>query len=255
MKKDVLSVSLKTKFFAVLCLAVFNLMGLSGCVLVGFSELGSVTAKGSREVYEVKVAAYSGIIIDGFCEVRYYASPSDTVTLEVSPDVREFFKLEVINGDLVVRSTKHINFSSHNSPVLTISTPALNRLTIDGAGVFTAYDKISAASFAFKLSGAGTCKAALDVNSLSAAISGAGQLALSGKAETADLNLSGAGDLDALPLQTQDARIRLSGAGKVSVSCARDLRIDADGMGTIEYRGSPAVSINKDGLVKIRQVN
>ena len=255
MIKDVLSVFLKTKFIAALCLAVFILMGLSGCVFVGFSELGSVTARGSREVYEIKVDAYNGIIIDGFCDVRYYAAPSDTVTLEVSPDVREFFRLEVINGDLVVRSTKRINFSSHNSPVLTISTPALNRLTIDGAGVFTAHDKISAGSFTFKLSGAGSCKAALDVHSLNAVISGAGKLELSGKAETADLTLSGAGDMIALPLQTQDTRIRISGAGKVSVSCARDLRIDADGMGTIEYRGSPAVSINKDGLVKIRQVN
>jgi len=39
------------------------------------------------------------------------------------------------------------------------------------------------------------------------------------------------------------------------VSCSQDLRINADGMGSIEYRGNPRLILNKDGMVNIKQLN
>jgi len=233
--------------------------GLSGCVIIGFSDISSVTAKGDPENYEFNVGEYNAIKVETLCDIRYFnnsgGASSNTVTLSVSPNTLEYYKVEVINGELVVRTTKRVNFRSDNSPVLTVSTPVLTRLTIEGAGAFTAYDKITAPSLAFIIKGAGSGKAELEVESLYVELSGAGNMELSGKADTANLNLSGAGDLDALALRTNDAAINLSGAGKVSVNCSHNLRINANGMGTIEYRGSPSLILNKDGMVRITQLN
>ena len=248
---------MKKKLLLALCrviIAVLVVTGLSGCVFVSLSDFGTMTAKGAREIYEFKVGEYTGIKVEGYCDVRYYAAQSDTVALAVSPNVLEYYTIEVINDELVVRTSKRINFSSKNSPVLTVSTPVLKRLSIEGAGTFTTQDKITAPSLAFILRGAGTARAELDVDNLYSELSGAGELELSGRADTADLNLSGTGDLDALSLQTREATVSLSGAGKIRVSCSDNLRINADGMGEVVYRGSPKININKGGMVSITQV-
>jgi len=241
--------------------AFLIVIGLSGCVIISFDDLNSVTAKGDPENYEFKVGEYNAIKAEGFCDIRYYngrsaagASPG-TVILSLPPNVREYYRVEVINGELVVSTTKRISYHSNNSPVLTVSTPVLNRLVIDGAGAFTAYDKITASSLTIIIRGAGSSKAELEVDSLYAELSGAGNMELSGRADTVDINISGIGELDALALETRETVINLSGTGHVGVNCSQNLRINADGMGAIEYRGAPNISINKTGMVSIKQLN
>jgi len=237
-----------------LCIA-FAAACFTGCVVMNISDSSTVTGRGNPEKYEFQVGQYNGIKVDGFYNIHYHAAPSDIVTLEIQPNLLEYFVVEVRDGDLVVRSTRRINFGSRRGPVLTVSTPVLNRLTIDGASTFTAHDKITSDSLTLVLRGAGSGTAELDVENLSANISGAGKIELSGRAATADLNLAGAGDLNALSLQTQDATINLSGAGSIRVNSSDSLSINANGAGSVLYRGSPRISQNTSGVVSIRQVN
>jgi len=249
---------LPSALFSVIAAAIIGI-GLSGCVIISFDDFKSVTAKGSPEIYEFKVGEYNAIKVEGYCDIRHYSGGSgvspDTVSLSLPPNVREYYKVEVINNELIISTTRRINYRSNNSPVLTASTPVLNRLVIDGAGTFTAFDKITSSSLTFIIRGAGSAIAEFEVTSLYAELSGAGNMKLSGKADTADINISGMGELDALALETREAVINLSGAGNVSVSCSQDLRINADGMGSIEYRGNPRLILNKDGMVNIKQLN
>jgi hypothetical protein len=228
-------------------------VSFSSCVFVNFTDFNTVAGKGERESYEFKVSEFNSIRVEGFCEIRYYAAFSNTVTLEVQPNLLEYYAVEVSNGELVVRTTRRVNVSK--TPVLTVSTPVLSRLTIGGACVFTAHDKITAGSFELVLGGAGRGRAELDVESLFVNMSGAGDFKLSGNADTADFNISGAGNLDALSLQTREAQISISGAGEVRISCSEKLRINADGMGTVEYSGSPSLDVRKNGLVNVKKLN
>lgn len=235
--------------------AAFIAVCFSGCVAVNFSDFNAVAGKGDLEKYEFRVGGYSGIKANGLYEIRYYAASSNTVTLEVQPNLREYFIVEVISGDLVVRTTRRISPNSGKTPVLTVSAPVLNRVSIEGVGTFTAYNKMTADSFALNISGAGSGKAELDVKSLFVDLSGTGSFELSGRADSADLTMSGAGELKALSLQTQTANVNLSGVGTVSIYCAGNLFIDAGGMGAVEYKGSPVVNINKGGMVSIRKLD
>ena len=236
-------------------IAALTALFISGCVVVNFAEPGTIAPAGSRETYEIKVGEFNRIRIEGFFDTRYYSAPSDTVKLEVQPNIREHYSIEVIDGELIVRTTRRISFGSSNSPILTISSPELNRINFEGVGTFTAFDRITADSLTFIFRGAGNGRAELDTDFLSAEISGAGKLELSGRTNTANLELSGTGELNALGLQANDANINLSGTGTIRVSCSENLRIDANGVGTVEYRGSPRVNINRDGMVSVRQVN
>jgi hypothetical protein len=229
----------------------------SGCVVASFTETGAVFGKGDPEKYEIRVGEYNKIKVEGRCDIQYYAAPSDTVTLEVQPNLREYFVTEVVDNELIIRTTRKVNFHSKKtlSPVLTVSAPAFNSLKIAGMCVFKANDKIKTDSFNLELSGAGDGKIELDVNSLKASMSGAGRLEISGKADNAEMFMSGAGEFDAFSLQTREASINLSGVGTIKINSSDKLNIKASGAGKVEYKGSPSLSLNTSGAVNIKKAD
>jgi len=228
----------------------------SGCVVVNFTDADAVSGKGTPEKYVINVSEYNGINVEGLCEIQYYAMPSNTVTLEIQSNLREYFVVEVQNGVLIARTTKRINYNSGKAPVLSVSTPTLNSLTIKGICAFKGNDRIKADTFTLEINGgAGEGKTELDVNSLKASISGAGIFELSGKADNAEIKFSGAGELKAFSLQMREASVDFSGAGAIRISCSEKLSVEARGAGTVEYKGSPILSLNTRGAVRIRKAD
>ena len=242
---------MKKNIFVVMCilLALF----FSGCIVV--NHVNAVSGKGTPEKYVITVGEYNGIRVDGVCEIQYYAAPSNTVTLEVQPNLREYFVIEVENGVLIVRTKKKISYNSDKAPVLTVSTPALNRLTITGACTFKTIDRIKADTFILDINGAGDGKIELDANRLVATVSGAGSFELSGKADNAQIKLSGAGELKAFSLQIREASVNFSGAGAIMISCSEKLSVEASGAGKVEYKGSPILSVNTRGPVSFKKAD
>jgi len=244
--KKILAFALSTVLLA-LC--------LSGCVLFGGDTVGGgIVGKGDPESFEYTVGEFSEIRVELYCNIEYYAAPSDTVTLEIQPNLKEYIEVKESGGVLTVRSTKSINWTG-KAAVLTVSTPTLSRLALEGASNFRTHDTIVADSFTLRMGGAGSGKIDLDVDKLSVAMSGAGGYELSGRADSAELEMSGAGNLDALALQTRETKIDLSGVGTVQVSCSENLRIAVAGEGSVEYRGFPNVDLQADGYVRVKKVN
>lgn len=218
-------------------------------------EGSTVVAQGGVESYDFEVGDFTEIRIDAFCNIEYYATPSDTVTLKIQPNFRDYIVVEESDGVLVVRSTGNINWSNQTAPVLTVSMPALKKVTLNGAGGFIAHDIIKTDSFNLVINGAGDGKYKLDVNSLQVDLFGAGDCELSGSANIAKLSLFGAGNLEALSLITREASVNLFGVGDIGINCSEDLKINATGVGSVEYKGSPSVDINKGKMVSVRKLD
>jgi len=236
----------------------------SGCIVVNLADVNTPKPQGKQEVYTFLVGEYKGIHISGYCDVNYYSTPSDAVTLKVHSNLLEYFVIEVVNDILVIRTTKRIHYGSGQKAQITVSVPVLESVTIDGfngsggfgnVSTFTAMDKITSDVFHLLVRSAAEGKAELDVDNLFINIVGAGTYKLSGRADTADIRLSGAGVLDALDLRTSDTMINLSGAGTIRINCSDNLQINAEGAGTVEYRGSPKLNQKTSGVVTIKQIN
>ena len=239
-----------------LCVALTAVL-LVGCVSIDFSPWGSagVAGRGSMEKFTFNVNEITEIRIEMLCNIIYYSAPSDTVTLEVQPNLMDYISVVESGGILTVRSTRNLNIGTGNTPVLTVSTPSLGRVFHAGAGRFNAVDTITGDSFSIHIAGAADGRATLDVQTLSVNLAGAGNLELSGTADSADIGMAGAGRLDAFELQTRSTSINLAGVGTVRISCSDDLSVTAGGVGTVEYRGSPTLDITRGGLVTVRQVD
>jgi hypothetical protein len=236
--------------------SVFLIITLVGCVSVNFSpgSVGGVTGSGNQETYTFSIGEITGIRVEMHCNIEYYSAPSDTVTLLVQPNLREYIVVEESGGVLIVRSTRSIN-TLNNPPVLTVSVPLLKSISLAGAGTITTHDTIVSEEFTLRLDGAGSGNVDLDVDKLSVNMAGAGSFDLSGRADAADFTLAGAGDVNALSLQTREATVNLAGVGTVRLSCSDRLSVIAGGLGTVEYKGSPNVDVTRGGLVSVQKVD
>ena len=215
----------------------------------------TVIGKGEPEDFEYKVSNYIGIRIDGHFEIRYYSAPSDTVTLTIHPNLHEYYIVEEKNGVLLVRTKKRTNINSVKTPILTVSTPILNHITLNGAVNLITYDKIAGDSFSVNANGASNSIVEVDVESLTVGISGASKIEFSGKTKNSHFKMSGASELNAFTLQANDTTINLSGTGAIKVNTLESLNVNASGASSIEYRGSPNLNLKTSGLSSVKQVN
>ena len=252
---------MKKKLLSALCLVLVAVL-VSGCVIVdftgpinaGFRGGAGIRGVGSMEVFTFEVGEITELLVGMTVNVNHHSTESDTITLEIQPNLINYVNIEEVNGVLTVDSIRTIQPSA-NLPVLTIGAPMLNRVVLSGAGSFTAVDPIVVEEFTLGLTGAFSGVAELDVDNLTVNLSGAGDLTLSGSADHADIILTGAGSVRALDLQTRTADIRLAGAGSVRIGCSEHLRVTGTGVGTVEYRGNPDLDITRGGLVTVRNVN
>jgi len=245
-----------TRIAALAVLAALSAVLLTSCVSVNFgSGSGGVSGRGTPETFTWEVGEFTDVRVELYANIEYYSAPSDIVTLEIQPNLREHIVVEESGGVLTVRSTRSFNITGGRAPVLTISTPELSSVRLAGAGAFTAHDTITTESLTLRVDGAGSGTANIEVGRLRIDMSGAASFNLSGTADTAEFSLSGAGSIEAFGLDTRDASVDLSGVGTVRVTTSENLRISASGVGTVEYRGSPSVDITRDGLVTVRNVD
>ena len=71
-------------------------------------------------------------------------------------------------------------------------------------------------------------------------VSGASDTILRGSVDRLDVDISGAGELEAKELVTKIVRLELSGAGEATVWASESLDVDISGAGEVTYFGEPA---------------
>ena len=89
---------------------------------------------------------------------------------------------------------------------------------------------------------------------MSAAISGSGNIQLTGKIPAAELKavVSGSGNVKAIDFPANDVNVKIGGSGNCMVNAVKNLVARLAGSGNIIYRGQPLVdtAILGTGIVK-----
>lgn len=94
----------------------------------------------------------------------------------------------------------------------------------------------------------------LEVEELITEISGACVLKLSGKANTHKIDISGASNINAQTLETQNTEINISGAGIANLNVTNNLSGSISGFGNIFYVEEPSnVNVETSGLGSVRK--
>lgn len=112
----------------------------------------------------------------------------------------------------------------------------------------------AAALDSVELSGAGSMEISnLNTGSWRVKLPGAGSITVSGQTNSQTVELSGAGSYNAADLVSQQATITSNGAGSAVVQVSDSLDVTINGLGSVEYIGSPTVTQEINGVGSVRQ--
>lgn len=234
---------------------------LGGCVGVSFQSprsgmRDSIKGEGPMTTVEYETGDYDSVEIEGGdFELVYSSAPSGKVIVEIQENLAEYLSVAVRNGRLIVGSDTYLQTDPDDMPRITIAAPVLREIRSGGSLTIRQADTVTADSFTLDSSGACDVTLTLEVGAVNMAISGAGLANLSGRSESADISVSGAGSVEALGLETREARIELNGSGSAGISCAESLEVEISGAGSVRYKGSPRIRQDISGAGAVWQVD
>jgi hypothetical protein len=209
-------------------------IALSFICSLGFIFAGLVSDTETRQLGE-----FDALRLSGAFEVNLVKADQPAIKIEArGDDELADITTSVRNRTLRVENERR-NYSSSRKTILTIYYTALSEIEARGAYRIRTEQALVGESLRVDLHGAGNTELDLDQQRLVVEMSGAGNTDLTGKARWQDVRMSGAGSYRALDLVCDSARIHLNGVGTVEVTANKSLDAEANGIGTVRYRGKP----------------
>jgi hypothetical protein len=236
-------------------LALLAMMAFAGCVVVSFTDYNSEmeTGRGPMVEKRFETAPYTEVEIDANLAVVYSKEPSDAVVVEIQENLAEFLNVEVRDGVLTVSAERTFMVTNAGDmPILYVFAPELVCLRAGGAFEFRGGDVVSGERFTLYAAGSADINMDLDVRTLELRLSGASRARLSGAAEEARIQASGACELNALDLETVRAVVDINGAGSAAISCSETLDASLSGVASLKYRGEPVMTTSIQGAGSIQ---
>lgn len=137
------------------------------------------------------------------------------------------------------------------TPTIRLTAPTLRGAVITG-GAVVEVDAMKAARVDLTLTGSGSLTVpAIETDRLVATLLGSGRLVLGGRALTAAVTSSGAGDVDAAGLSVEDLTISSQSAGESKFNAERSVRVVSTGAGAISVAGDAACTVQSTGAASI----
>ena len=197
------------------------------CVAMAQSSAGTGVDKTERR----QTDAFSSVRLNGAVEGTFSISPYTSITVSAPADVLPHVVTAVKNGVLTVELR---DVESLARPLkVSITGPSLKAVSIDGAATMRV-SGISDRLLALDVSGSGSIQASGSVNSVSASISGSGDI-----------------DVSALHANALVANVR--GSGDLHGYASDSATVNVTGSGVVDVRGKPAVrTVNKSGSGDVR---
>lgn len=190
---------------------------------------------------------FTQLYLEGGYKVFLAQGKINSLTVKASDD-EVFDYLKVNNSSDLLRlkiDRDHFNFDRIN---LYLTFTELEKLKIEGGVRLSTKGYIDLQDFFIHVEGG--AKIELDLKAKNVKVIGEGGVLfdLEGVAETLDVQVSGAGHVDAKELKTRDVTFKIEGVGTGSVYAEETLYAKIEGVGKIKYRGNPKVSKHIEGL-------
>jgi hypothetical protein len=208
----------------------------------------ALTLWGIDERVETReVPAFEALELNGAFEVLLVKADKPAVKIEVRGDDELSDIVTEVRGQVlrVVNDRRRYNYTGSHKTILTIYYQQLNHLAARGAYRLRSEQKLVADRLDIELKGAGDTYLEVDTQRLTAQVDGTGSTELAGRSRYQLVQLSGVGNYRGYRLATDTAEVHMNGIGSLEVNVAHQLQADAQGIGSVRYRGNP-------GQVKIR---
>ena len=193
---------------------------------------------------------FSGIRIETSADVQVSQLPDQSVQLSGEDNILQLLHCDVKDNILIISSDK--NFSTTKPLTITVASPNVESLVLDGSGDIKGQTPLHAASFRAEIAGQGSMDLNITADDLKTSLEGSGDYVLHGKVTNLKSTIMGSGSIHAYELETANANITIDGSGDAEVQCKESLSAEINGSGDVFYKGDPGkvhTSMNGSGSV------
>jgi len=237
-----------------------------GCIVVAAAlawwTLNRGGGSGGSVVTETRaVEAFTKLDVTGNMELTLVPATREEVAVEATPSVQSHVRVRTEGNTLRIvggepRRWWHSILGSGRggaTPKVTVRFKKLEAVALAGTVKMTAA-KLDADALRIAAAGGSTVRID-DLNARALKLSGAGALkaTLAGKVVDQDISISGAGEVHAEQLASENAKVSVSGAGSIVLRVEKKLTASISGAGSVEYYGDPEVRQQVSGVGRVKR--
>lgn len=235
-----------------------------GCIVVAAALAWwtlSRGASGTSVTENRAVDPFRKLDVTGNLDVTLVPSTREEVSIETAPDAQSRVRVRVESRTLTITGGETRRWWSAiiggsraiPPPKVTVRYRTLEAIALAGTVRMSAA-KMEADTLRIAAAGGSTLKID-DLQARALKLSGAGALkaTLAGKVVDQDISISGAGEVRADQLASDNASVSVSGAGSIVLRVAKTLRASISGAGSVEYYGDPEVRQKVSGVGRVKR--
>ncbi|MFN2105562.1 MAG: GIN domain-containing protein [Candidatus Promineifilaceae bacterium] len=199
-------------------------------------DLKTVAGSGNVVTETRPVSGFSAVSLRGMGSVIIDQNGSESLQISADDNFLPYLKTEVRGDTLYIEASddaEGVVFTNVTDLTFRINAAALEAIELAGAGSIEVND--------------------LDTETWRVTVPGAGSITVSGRTAEQTVEMEGAGSYNAENLESQEATIRSSGAGMAVVRVSDKLDVTIEGLGSVQYIGSPVVTQEINGLGSVSQ--
>jgi len=225
----------------------YILLVLIAASLACAAPFGVSIIQGSGNVVteERDVSGFDSVVVSGLGRVIVTQGDEESLTIETDDNLMQYIETKISGRTLELGFTDEVERNipdPSDSIIFHLSVIDLTTLNISGAASFE-IQELDTDRLEIELSGAGDVRIdSLTTTDLVITVSGAGNIELAGQVVTQEIILKGLGGYDAPDLESQEATVKIGGAGSATIWVLDTLDVTIGGAGNVEYFGNPTVT-------------
>ena len=220
----------------VIAIAIVGLTAMSAACQVFRTQLTpqrSISGSGNVVTESRDVSGFTAVSLEGLGLLVIDQTGSETLTITADDNLLPYIETQVRGGTLIIGLQDNTTLDDITELTYHVTADQIDAAHLNGAGAIQMLH--------------------LDRKDWDATISGVGSITVSGKVEEQAVELNGAGAYNAEDLESQKATVEHNGAGLAVVQVSDQLDVDINGIGIVEYIGSPTVEKTLNGPGAVRQ--
>lgn len=223
-------------------------VGVTSCAQA--QDNNAVEGNGTLTSETRAVEAFTGLTISGGYEVFITQGSKESLKLEGDANILPLIETKVSNGVLHIAAKNNVNIRKAKGLKLHITVQDLKTLNLSGGIKLSTTNPLKGTALKVDASGGMHLDMDLNLKELDVDLAGGSDITLRGTADKVTLDMSGATNLKATELKAQYLTLDASGAGNAEVFASKELKVDASGIMSVGYKGSPKVQHTGMGKVK-----
>lgn len=203
-----------------------------------------------------KTGDFSSIDVGGAINVYLKQGADRSVSIETDENLFEYIETSDDGDVLRIRPRRNINLDPSGTVKVYVTAPAFTRLHVSGASKIISDSRItSEKEMDIDISGASEVRVDIKAPRITAELSGASNMVLTGETKDFSVGGSGASNARCFELLTENANVDLSGASGADVFASVSIHGEASGASHIRYKGNATVQSNTSGAGSIKKVD